>query len=221
MLRNIALIFVIFQLFSTTLFAQTDPKAKSLLDKMSAKYKELKSFKAEFKYTLTNNAEGKSDNFQGTITVKKDKYRISIGEQEIYNNTKTVWTHLKDAGEVQVSNYQPDPEDALQTPTQIFTLYEKGFKYLYLGNKTIDGKVYEIVDLAPENPKAKKTSFFKIQLLIDKKDFSLRSWDIYENGNANKYSFVLKNFQANFPVEDTYFNFDTKAFPKVEVVDLR
>jgi len=206
---------------SWSAFAQNDTKAKAILDKMSAKYKSMNSFKADFKYTLVSNTDKKSDSFEGTITVKKNKYRIKIGQQEIYNNTKTVWTYMADAKEVSITNFEPDPNDPLQTPSQIFELYQKGFKYLYLGEKSIDGVKYDVVDLAPENPKQSKVKFFKIQLLIDKKDNSLKSWEIFENQNINRYSFSMKNFVPNVNVDDNFFVFDTKAYPKVEVVDLR
>lgn len=220
-MKKLKVLSIIGILICYSLFAQNDPKAKVILDKMSAKYKNMNSFRAEFKYTLTSNTNKKTDTFEGVITVKKNKYRIKIGHQEIFNNNKTVWTYLEDAKEVSITNFEPDPNDPLQTPTQIFEMYQKGFKYLYLGERVIDGVAYDVVDLAPENPKQSKVKFFKIQLLIDKRDNSLKSWEMFENQNINRYSFSVKKLVPNVNVDDNYFVFDTKAYPAVEVVDLR
>ena len=50
-------------------------------------------------------------------------------------------------------------------PAQMFTMYEKGYKYIYTGDQKIKGKVYQIVDLTPEDD---KKEFFKVRLTIDK-----------------------------------------------------
>lgn len=51
--------------------------------------------------------------------------------QEIYCDGKTMWTYLKDANEVQISNYNPKSSDI--NPSEIFTVYEKGFLSKFIG----------------------------------------------------------------------------------------
>lgn len=196
-------------------YAQYDQKALDVLNAMSAKYKSIPAFKAKFTYTLSNDQEQLNEEFEGDITIKGDKYRLKIGEQEIINNGKTVWTYLADENEVNIDNYNPKDGDI--TPTSVLNIYKKGYKYLYLEEKVEGGIAYDIVDLVPED---KNTQFFKVRLQIAKKDKTLKNWTIFDK-NGTKYIYSIKEFDANAKVDDSYFTFDTKKYKDVEVVDLR
>jgi DNA integrity scanning protein DisA with diadenylate cyclase activity len=82
---------------------------------------------------------------------------------------------------------------ALSNPSQIFTMYEKGYKYLYTGEQKIAGKVYQAIDLTP---KTKSNSFFKVRLLIDKVKKQIYSALVFDK-NGNKYNYVVKSFTPN------------------------
>lgn len=196
-------------------FAQYDPKALETLEAMSKKYKAIPSFEASLTSSLTNEAEGVNDEFKGKITVKGEKFKLSLDEQEIYNNGTTVWTYLPAAKEVNIDNYDPGSDDI--NPTKIFDMYKKGFKYLYLGDKTENGIVMEEIDLVPEK---KDAQYFKIKMFIAKKDKSIMSWTMFDR-SGNKYKYTITKFTPNVKVEDTFFNFDVKKYPGIEVIDLR
>jgi outer membrane lipoprotein-sorting protein len=100
---------------------------------------------------------------------------------------------------------------------QIFTLYEKGFKYLYTSDKKIGAKVYQMIDLSPTDT---KKSYFKIRLGIDKVAKQVASVLIFDK-NGNKYTYDVKTFVPNVKVPESTFTFDAKKYPGVEVVDLR
>ena len=122
---------------------------------------------------------------------------------------------LKKDKEVQVSVVD-NSSDALN-PAQIFTLYEKGFKYLYTGDKKVGTKVYQMIDLSPTD--SKKT-YFKIRLGIDKIATRIANVIIFDK-NGNRYTYNVKTFMPNAKVSETIFAFDAKKYPGVEVVDLR
>jgi outer membrane lipoprotein-sorting protein len=199
----------------TVSFAQYDPKALEILEAMSKKYKAITTFEASLTSSLTNEAEGVNDEFKGKITVKGDKFKLSLDEQEIYNNGTTVWTYLPAAKEVNIDNYEPGSDDI--NPTKIFDMYKKGFKYLYLGDKTENGIVLEEIDLVPEK---KDAQYFKIKMFIVKKDKSIQNWTMFDR-SGNKYKYTITKFTPNVKVDDTFFNFDVKKYPGVEVIDLR
>lgn len=201
------------------IYAQKDKKAKSILDAMSTKYKSLDSFQASLQQEIISTSQGKLGTMNIEATVKGDKYKLVINEQEIYNNTETVWRYVKDIDEVTIEDADPDAEDLMSAPSKIYTIYEKGFKYLYLGEQTIDGVTYQVVDLSPD--KSINVSFFKLTMYIDKKDNTLRQWEVFEKGNATKYVFKVKEFRGNVAVTDKDFEFDVTAHSEAEVVDLR
>ncbi len=128
-------------------FAQKDPKAKEVLDQMSNKYKSLNSFKADFINKLENQVEGLVEEFEGEIIVQGSKYKLSVGDQEIYNNGTTVWTYLKDINEVNIDTYVP--EDGDMTPSNIYNIYQSGYKYRLADDVKEGSKTYQMVELQP------------------------------------------------------------------------
>lgn len=213
-MKNLILSFLTFILaFSAS--AQYDPKALQILEDMSKKYKGITAFEANISQTMTNDVEKISEEFKGKITVKGDKFRLVLPEQEVINNGATIWTYLPDAKEVNVDNYDPTSEDI--NPSKIYEIYKKNFKYLYLGDKNEAGVMCDEIDLVPEK---KDAQFFKIKMFINKKDKSINSWTMFDKG-GNKYKYTISKFNPNVKVEDAYFAFDPKKYPGVEVVDLR
>ena len=198
-----------------TASAQYDPKALQSLDAMSKKYKAIPAFEANISYVLTNDVEKVNEEFKGKITVKGDKFKLALPEQEVINNGSTVWTYLPEAKEVNIDNYDPTSEDV--NPSKIYDIYKKGFKYLYLQDKTEGGVLCEEIDLVPEK---KDAQFFKIKMFINKKDKSIQSWVMFDKG-GNRYKYTISKFNPNIKVDDSFFAFDLKKYPGVEVVDLR
>ena len=128
---------------------------------------------------------------------------------------KSQWTYIKKDKEVQLNNVDKSGDSF--NPAQMFTMYEKGYKYIYTGDQTIKGKVYEIVDLTPEDD---KKEFFKVRLTIDKLKKQIYSALIFDK-NGVKFNYTITSFTPNVTVPETTFSFDKKANPSVEVVDLR
>jgi outer membrane lipoprotein-sorting protein len=96
-------------------------------------------------------------------------------------------------------------------------MYEKGFRSKYMGEKTISGKVIQVIELTPEDT---KKNYFKIVLNIDKAGKFVSEAKIYEkSGGILTYSIV--KFTPNFAVTDDVFVFNKSKFPGVDVVDLR
>src|SRR5690606_25953134 len=114
-----------------------------------------------------------------------------------------------------IDNYDPDSEDI--NPSKIYEIYKKNFKYLYLQDRTEGGVLCEEIDLVPEK---KDAQFFKIKMLISKKDKSIQSWTMFNKG-GNKYKYTISKFNPYVKVEDSYFTFEPKKYPGVEVIDLR
>jgi outer membrane lipoprotein carrier protein len=206
----------IFSIFlSISAFSQYDPKALQILEAMSAKYKAMTAFEANIAWTMTNETEKVNEEFKGKITVKGDKFRLALPEQEVINNGATIWTYLPDAKEVNIDNYDASSEDV--NPSKIYEIYKKGFKYLYLQERTEAGVVCEEIDLVPEK---KDSQYFKIKMLINKKDKSIQSWTMFDK-SGNKFKYTLTKFVPNVKVDDAFFTFDPKKYPGVQVVDLR
>lgn len=210
-----SLITLILFLTGSLAFAQYDPKALEILEAMSKKYKNLTSFQANLTSSLTNETDGINEEFKGKITVKGDKFKLVLDDQEIINNGTTVWTYLPSAKEVNIDNVDPDTDE--MNPSKFYIMYEKGYKYLYLEDQIDGGVLCEVIDLVPEK---KDAQYFKIRMNITKKEKNIQSWTMFDK-SGNRYKYSISKFEPNVNVDDAFFSFDPKKFPGVEVIDLR
>jgi len=210
-----------------TAFAQKDADAKVILNKLSKQYRSYDAVKTDFTLTIDNQQANIKESQTGTLIArsKTNKYKVAIYapgnaakpvvNQEIISDGKSQWTYLKDANEVQLAD--ADNSDAGFNPAKIFTMYEKGYKYIYTGQQKVGAKVYQMVDLTPEDSKA---TYFKVRLAIDKVKNQLYSAEIFDK-NGSRYKYTLKTFTPNYSVTDAAFAYDKKAHPGAELVDLR
>ncbi len=205
-------------------FAQKDVDAKKILNQVSAKYRSYDVVKADFTFTYEDKQASTKDSQNGTLLSKSktNKYRVSIyspdnatTEQEIISDGKTQWTYIKKDKEVEISDVDNSSESL--NPAQIFTIYEKGYKYVYNGDEKVDGKTYQVIDLTPED---EKKPFFKIRLSIDKAKKQIYSALIFDK-NGSRYTYIVRSFTPNVKVPENTFTYDKKDHPGVELVDLR
>ena len=206
-------------------FAQKDVTAKAILNKVSEKYRAYNVVRTDFDFTLDNPQANIKETQSGTLTsqVKGNKFLVILYSpgnktavaQEIISDGKTQWTYLTKDKEVQVNNAD-NSGDGLN-PAKVFTIYETGYKYIYTGEIKMGGKIYQQIDLTPEDG---KKSFFKIRLTIDKLKREIYSALIFDK-NGNRYTYTLKTFVPNPPVSAATFSFDASLHKGIEVVDLR
>lgn len=208
-------------------FAQKDVQAAAILNQVSKKYRAYDIVKSEFVFTIEDQQNHEQQSQDGTLIVqsKTNKYKMSLygttataapqAETEIISDGKSQWTYTKKDKEVQLNNV--DKSDEGFNPAQLFTIYEKGYKYIYTGTGTIKGRMYQFIDLTPEDP---NKSFFKIRLTIDKEKKQIYNALIFSN-DGNKYNYTLKTFTPNVKAPVSTFTYDKNAHPGVELVDLR
>ncbi|HTD98878.1 MAG TPA: outer membrane lipoprotein carrier protein LolA [Mucilaginibacter sp.] len=224
-MKKSLILFVLTALTANLVFAQKDVDAKKILNQVSLKYRSYDVVKADFTFTVENPQTDTKDSQTGTLVSKSkaNKYKMTIYspgdkaavDQEIISDGKSQWTYLKKDKEVQLSDVDKTGESL--NPAQIFTIYEHGYKYLFTGTEKIGGRLYQTIDLTPED--SKKT-FFKVRLTIDKLKKQIYSAMIFDK-NGSRYNYVIKSFAPNINVPESTFTFDKKDHPGVEVVDLR
>ncbi|MBD80827.1 MAG: gliding motility protein [Crocinitomicaceae bacterium] len=219
------LILGLFVVLAANTFAQTDakdqtpkdPKAKAILDKLSAKTKSYTSITAKFQFRLVNKTEGIDDKQSGTLILKGEKYKVLLNEMEIVCNSSTVWTYMKDVGEVQLAEVDEAEDDAIfMNPKNLFTLYETGFKYVLDKDATKDDKAVHVIRLYPLNPGDKP--YHTIILNIDKAKMEIQSLEM-KSKDGNTFIYTIESFTPNKAYPDSFFEFKTPE--GVEEIDLR
>ena len=191
--------------------AQYDPEAKTILDAMSAKYKSVGAFSAKFSQKIENTMAGVEEEIEGKITVKGNKYKLDVIDNEIFNNGKEVWVYSPELKEVTVSTYNPDEEEI--TPGNVYDIYKKGFKYALISNLSNGDRVIEL------DPESREKTYHKIRLIIDSKN-ELKTFTVFER-SGSKYIYNVKGFNPIASLADSFFTFDITKYKGVEVIDFR
>ena len=213
---KIRTIIVLFFFTTVSAYSQTDKKAQEILNGLSSKYKSFKSLKATFTIVVENQGDKIKQEQSGTLSLKESKYKLQVAGQEIISDGKTRWTFVKDANEIQIDNQKKD-ENAI-TPSNIFTIYEKGWLSKYLGEKKIKNITYQNIELVPLDTKSKNV--FKVKLTIDKAQKTIASAVIYDK-NGSVQTITVNKFTPNGANEEAIYIFNSTKYPGSEVVDLR
>jgi len=194
--------------------AQTssDPKAKILLDEVSAATDAHEAIHIVFEYHLNNKAENIQETTSGELTLKKNQYILSFMGFDQMSDGENIWTILEDDEEVQISEIDVDDENAI-TPSNLLKMYENGF-ICQMGEKT--GNL-QIIKLLPENPD--DVDYIKIHLLIDTQLKQIKNLKQFGK-NTTESEYVISTFSPSI-IEDSAFIFKESDFPDFDIIDLR
>jgi len=217
LIKNITLLFLaIASLNCNYVSAQTDPKADGILKKLSQKTEGNIGITAKFESRLQNLKDNLDVVQQGNIEIKGKNYKLNLDKYLIINNGTTIWNYNADDNEVNISDASEMEED--MNPSEIFTIYENGFKSKYEGSITENGKKLEVINLYPVD--AKEKPFHTIILHINATTNDLHKVVMkYKDGNTITYSIKEIKYGVEFLANN--FTFQLSKFPGVLENDLR
>ena len=180
--------------------------ATSVLDKTAEKFKAAGGVKASF--TMDAGAGPSS----GIIKLQGNKFTIDIGgTYVVWFDGKDMWSYLKDNDEVNITN-PTKSEIAKMNPYAFVDLYKKGYE-VKMGKST--AKYYEVILKA----KDKSSSLQNVKRHINKVNYQPIMIDMSSPKTANKIK--INSYQTNLNFDPSTFVFNKKAYPSVEVIDLR
>lgn len=206
------IIILLFLVFSIVVSAQ-DEVAKDILEKLSATTKSYKNITVNFDFTYRNTNQNINDIQSGNLVIEGDNFFLDMDEQIIITDGESQWIYLADINEVQIMKYETKNE--LMSPKHLFTIYEKGYKYKYVGAKTENKRRLHIIDLFPEE----SNTFKKIELVINAVNTELYKIILFDK-NGGTYTYLITSFKSNSN-KIPLFTFNLKDYPDVEVIDLR
>ncbi len=191
------------------IMSQDSRDALEVLNQMSDKYKKMNGFTSSFTYSMNNLSENITDSFEGTISVKDEKYILFIEGQKIINDSKTVWTYLEDLNEVTISEFDPTEQEI--SLNNIFEIYKEGFTHKNIGEKDdlLNIEIY---------PDSDEKSYFKILFKINNSNL-LESFTVFDKSNT-LFIYTINNFTEE-DLDLSLFTFIEKNYPGIEVIDFR
>jgi outer membrane lipoprotein-sorting protein len=193
----------------------SDPAAKKILDKASAKIKSYKSIQAVFTLQVQDAQGASQGTKKGTVSMKGSKYVVLITGQEIFCDGKTIWTYDKSANEVTITKV--DPSSNTLSPQKLFTdFYDKDFLYKLNGEQKMGTKTVVEIEMTPID---KTQNFHKVYLYVDKKSNLVTSGKMLDK-SGNRYIYTINSLNGAANLTDASFMFDKSKHPGVEEVNL-
>jgi outer membrane lipoprotein-sorting protein len=193
------------------LFSQLE--STSVFDNVLKKYSGVKS--VSFSFTSTE-----QPGLKGKIKAKLgNKYIITTGDRTITCNGKSIWNYTKKDNKVVLSSYEDAESDELSIEKVFFNFLQQYKAVSVARNTSSSGPpAYEIV-LEPKNKPTKfsSMSLSRVIIKVDRKDYTLLSITISDNGALQTWS--VKSIKLNQEIKDESFNFEVPE--GASVVDLR
>jgi len=217
-MKTSIILFITFFGAGITALAQTasDAAAKSILDKVTAKFKTFKGVQSNFNLVVEDGNGKVQGNKKGTVFMKGLKYKVIITGQEIFCDGKNIWTYDKSSNEVTISKF--DPSANTISPQKLFSnFYDKDFLYKLNGEKKQGAKTIQEIEMTPVD---KSKTFHKVLVFVDKGAQTIYSTKVLEK-NGTRYTYTVSSLSSNDNINDNQFVFNKSKYPGVEEVDLR
>ena len=207
------LTFMILALCSSIALAQTDAKAKAILDKTVEHIKSYPAVEIVFDLSMINKAEDINETHHGKAYMKDKMYRIDVMDVINYFDGEVIYTYMPDQEEVNIKN--PDEnEDEMLNPSILFDIHNQKFTQKLVEDK--DGKDY--IELTP---KQSHKQISKIGVLINTKTNMVEKVTSFGK-DGNDVVITIKSLKKpEKELDVTFFRFDKDAHPEVDVIDLR
>ncbi|WP_235296584.1 LolA family protein [Portibacter marinus] len=190
-----------------------DPKAEAILDKISSQLSDYESVEMDFELNIEFPGMGEEVQ-KGKLIQKGDKFYVDTEMQSIYSDGESIWMHMKNNNEVQLSNADVAAAGGFMDPTSLLNLYKTG-EYAYAitaeanGNQEIEFK-----------PLDKSSPYSKMRLSVVKGKNKVNSMKVFSK-DGSRYTMKLSDVIPNKSYPDAIFVFDKSKYPGVHVEDLR
>lgn len=197
---------------------EQDPKAKTILDEVSKTTKAYKTISADIVFSVFDKAQKPVEKPQNwKVQVKGQKFKLEIPGTTIVCDGKTLWNYNNDAKEVTIKNFDAGSEE--MNPSNIFTMYETGYKFKYDKEQKIGVILCHGIDLYPAI-KPEKKKFHTVKLYINKtKKQIVQMKMMMKDGGTQVYD--IKSMKTDVEMADNLFVFDTKGLKPDQITDER
>jgi outer membrane lipoprotein carrier protein len=195
------------------LSAQKDNEGVKILDKFSSNAMQAPSVTMKFKLVTSNLTDNKKDTVAGSVIILKDKYKLDLPDNIIWFNGETSWSYLPAEKEVTIAKADRKDNSFQSKPSQIFTMYKKGYKARLIEEKADS----YIIDLYPDDLKG---DLMRIRLSIGKSLMNLISLE-YRKKDGTIVTLFVSDFNLKNKPDNETFIFREANYKGVEVIDMR
>lgn len=200
------ILFILFAVLPLVLFAQNDREAER---RVKAVVSELKQsvYEGRFMLLYYNAQSETTDKQSGDLTIKGNKFRMTLGSNETKFDGRTQWVFVSEYNEVSIT--EPTKEELREINPLAMIEY-------YVAKDKISQGEDGAINFYPTDPKS--SEYFRIELRLNKSNLPTRL--VIHQKNGDKITLVWDSLNKA-KVDDAYFYFDVEKYPNVEVNDLR
>jgi chaperone LolA len=204
---------LIIGLFSGSLFAQQDVQAKAALER-AANIVRKSALKVVFSTTIASPAVKKSQNINGTLFLKGDKFKLLMNDAQSFFDGKTQWVYVPDSKEVTISSISSKDQTEIN-PLSVLSQYDgKDSKILF--NQENKSAGLDVIDIYPA---VKSTNEFRIIVKLSKQTGYPTSIQLFHKDGSTT-TILIKSFQI-VSLDNSTFTLNPKSYPGVSINDLR
>ena len=185
---------------SFSFIIQKDSKATTILNELSEKNKARKSIKANFTYSIKS--DDINEEQKGILKLKGNKYNFNIFGVTKISDGVNICTISDSDEEIVISKVDYNDPDEF-SPSEIFTIYQDGYKYRYLSEKMIAGEAHHVIELYPEADK--NNPYRRITMYIAKSQMEIYKIEFFHKTSTKVFSITVNDAQYNTAILDKEF----------------
>ena len=189
-------------------------KCKEILQLVSNSIQ--KNNASKFSFKLEINSEDFNEVQNGYALIKQEQFYYKTEEREVTTNNKNVWTYIFEDNECYI-DLITDLDNTIN-PSEIFTIWQSGFKFKYVSNKKLGNDLVHIINMYPENPKESKYHTLIMEVNESKKTINQASIKTKDGVTIKIYVNSLIN---NPEIKSDQFIWISNKSSDVDVIDNR
>ncbi len=181
--------------------------AQSLLKEVDTKVKSYDNIAIDFKYALTNEAEGVNQETKGNVVLDGDLYALNLlGTTQLFDGSN-IYTIVPEDEEVTISSISDQDETAI-TPSKMLSFFNDGYTQKMDISQKIKGRTIQYVKLTPMDSNSEvKHTLLGIDT-ITKHIYRL----IIVQKNDTKITITVSSFKTNQSLSKKAFTFDKSKY---------
>tara|TARA_Y100000766_G_scaffold280936_1_gene291589 strand:- start:1743 stop:2468 length:726 start_codon:yes stop_codon:yes gene_type:complete len=188
---------------------QKDSKATDILHEVTKTTKSRKTITLNFTFTVKN---GDMEEVQkGDLKIKNNQYWYSIFGTTKISDGKSVAEVIKEDKEVSISltNFN-DPDEF--SPQEMFTIYEKGYKYRHMGKKTENGAILDLIDLYPDADNMQP--YRRITLFVNTSTSEIKKIELFHKTSAKIFTVDVNESIYDNEIPNSIFKCECDRWPE-------
>lgn len=202
----------IFASTAMVLAQKADQKSTALLESVANNYKSNKNTYFKFSYGTGNG--GKVTKTQtGIFYTTPSQYRLKImGNEQIFDGSKVYNISAEDQ---EVTIAKANGSEQMLSPTNYLTSYKKDFNTTYVGKRSVNGVIADLIKLTP----VKDNGIKQVYIFLNSANKQIVKIEQTAKDNSVT-TLAVKEYKANQKLSGDMFTFNKSKYPNYIITEL-